>query len=159
MACRKILKESALSAMRPPAEKSGKKLLLEHAKGIWDSLKMDTRLVLRNIFGNKRRTFLSAVGIASSMALVITGIGLKDAVVDLSLIHICYGDSADSCCQLDGDASHASGASVDQHHVAFLHLVAFPVVEHPVDGYTCCCKGGSFLHVEGRGCLLYTSRI
>ena len=83
MACRKILKESALSAMRPPAEKSGKKLLLEHAKGIWDSLKMDTRLVLRNIFGNKRRTFLSAVGIASSMALVITGIGLKDAVVDL----------------------------------------------------------------------------
>ena len=83
LACRRILKEKPASTMRPAAMASEHKLLIEHMEGIWNKLATSTRVVLRNIFSNKKRTILNAIGIVGSTAIIIVGTGLGDSVDDL----------------------------------------------------------------------------
>lgn len=83
LSCRKILKESAASSMRPAAPSKSGKLLLERCPSVWKRLSTEMRLVIRNIFFNKKRAILCMFGIAGSMAMVVMGIGLNDSVMDL----------------------------------------------------------------------------
>lgn len=87
---RKILKVSASSAMRASLPKGGKKILLEHFSVIWGKMKGSSKIVYRNIFCNKKRAFLSCIGVAGSVALMITGFAMKDST-DL-LIEQTYND-------------------------------------------------------------------
>lgn len=86
LSCRKMQKENAASEMRPLTPGIDHKLLLEKASGIWDKFKMDSRIVLRNIFLNKRRMILSMIGIVGSTAVIIAGIGLKQSVDKLLVV-------------------------------------------------------------------------
>ncbi len=78
--CRKTLKESASSAMRPLAPKAGKKLLIERCKKIWAGLSYSNKIVMRNTFSNKKRAILSSIGIIGSISLIITAFGMKDSM-------------------------------------------------------------------------------
>lgn len=80
LSCKKILKENAASAMRPESPKIKQSLVIEKNEGFWTRLRMDTRIVWRNVFFNKRRVFLSALGIVGSMVVMVIGLGMNDSV-------------------------------------------------------------------------------
>ncbi|MFP3155741.1 FtsX-like permease family protein [Lachnospiraceae bacterium ZAX-1] len=79
LSCRKSLKENAAISMRPLIPKSGKKILFERNKKLWNRLKGKNKIVLRNIFCNKKRAIMSCVGVMGSVALMITGFAMKDS--------------------------------------------------------------------------------
>ncbi len=79
LSCRKILNERAAASMRPRLPKAGKRILLERSKGLWGRLSGKTKIVLRNIFCNKRRALMSCVGVMGSVALMITGFAMNDS--------------------------------------------------------------------------------
>jgi len=88
--CHKTLKLSASSAMRPFLPKSGKKILLERVAPIWNNFSGSTRIVYRNIFCNKKRAFMSCVGVVGSVALMMTAFAMKDSTA--LLIEQTYND-------------------------------------------------------------------
>lgn len=90
LSCRKTMKLSVSSAMRPAVPKAGKRILLERIPPIWNGLSGSTRIVYRNIFCNKKRAIMSCVGVVGSMALMITAFAMKDSTA--LLIEDTYND-------------------------------------------------------------------
>ncbi|WP_300351585.1 FtsX-like permease family protein [Clostridium sp.] len=73
------LKNKPSNLMRPKAPKSGKKILLERISPLWKRLNFNQKVTFRNLFRYKQRMFMTIFGIAGSMALLLTGFGLKDS--------------------------------------------------------------------------------
>lgn len=63
-ACRKELKTVPAGLIRPKAPKSGKRVLLERITPIWKRLSFTQKLTVRNIFRDKRRFFMTIIGVA-----------------------------------------------------------------------------------------------
>ena len=75
------LKEVPASLMRPKAPKSGNRIWLEKVSFIWKKLSFTRKVTARNIFRYKQRLFMTIVGIAACTGLMITGFGLKEAII------------------------------------------------------------------------------
>lgn len=80
IACRKEMKDCPASLMRPKAPKAGKRVLLEKIPFIWNRASFTSKVTIRNIFRNKKRFFMTLIGIAGCSALILTGFGLKDSI-------------------------------------------------------------------------------
>lgn len=81
--CRKALKETPASLMRPKAPKAGKRVLLEKIAFLWNRMSFFAKVSGRNLFRYKRRMFMTVIGIAGCTALSLTGFGLKDSISDI----------------------------------------------------------------------------
>lgn len=81
--CRKALRETPASLMRPKAPKAGKRVFLERVAFLWNHLNFFGRVSVRNLFRYKRRMFMTIVGIAGCTALSLTGFGLKNSINDV----------------------------------------------------------------------------
>lgn len=81
--CRKALRETPASLMRPKAPKAGKRVLLEKITFLWNRMSFFAKVSGRNLFRYKRRMFMTVVGIAGCTALSLTGFGLKDSISDI----------------------------------------------------------------------------
>jgi putative ABC transport system permease protein len=75
------LRESPASLMRPKPPKSGKKIWLERVAFLWNKLSFTKKVTARNIFRYKQRLFMTVIGIAACTGLIITGFGLKEAII------------------------------------------------------------------------------
>jgi len=75
------LREVPASLMRPKPPKSGKTILLERIPLIWRRLSFTKKVTARNIFRYKQRLFMTVIGIAACTGLMITGFGLKGAII------------------------------------------------------------------------------
>lgn len=85
LSARKILKENAAQAMRMKPPKSAKGIAIEKLTVFWGKIDYSDKLILRNIFINKRRTIFSAVGIIFCVALLVIAFGYKgsrDALIE-----------------------------------------------------------------------------
>lgn len=82
-ACLRCLKEKPAMLMQPSAPKAGKRILLERFTFIWRHLKFTQKVTARNLFRYKKRLFMTVIGIAGCTALLVTGFGLKDSVMDI----------------------------------------------------------------------------
>lgn len=80
----RILKDKPAILMRPKAPKSGKKILLERVKFIWNRLKFSNKVTVRNLFRYKKRVAVTIFGIAGCTALMLCGFGIKDSIVDIT---------------------------------------------------------------------------
>lgn len=80
----KVLKEKPATLMRPKAPVSGKKILLERIKIVWNNLKFSQKITIRNIFRYKKRVFVTIFGICGCTALMLCGFGIKDSIVDIT---------------------------------------------------------------------------
>lgn len=69
--------------MRPKAPKIGKRILLERVPFIWNRFNFNQKITARNLFRYKQRMLMTVFGIAGCMALLVTGFGLKDSIVDI----------------------------------------------------------------------------
>ena len=84
------LREKPASLMLPRAPKAGKRTLIEHVTPLWSRLSFTWKVTCRNIFRYKKRLIMTVIGIAGCTALLLTGLGLHDAINDI--IDIQYGE-------------------------------------------------------------------
>ena len=84
------LREKPAALMLPRAPKSGKRILLERITPLWERLSFTWKVTCRNIFRYKKRLIMTVIGISGCTALLLTGLGLHDAINDI--IDIQYGE-------------------------------------------------------------------
>ena len=77
------LRETPAALMLPRTPKAGKRILLERIRPLWSRLSFSWKVTARNIFRYKRRFFMAVIGIAGCSALLLTGLGLQDAINDI----------------------------------------------------------------------------
>lgn len=96
LSCRKELKGSPASLLRPKAPKAGKKVFFEKITFLWKRLSFTGKVTARNMFRYKKRIIMTVLGIAGSSALLLTGFGLQDSInqlVDLQYENIIHYDA------------------------------------------------------------------
>jgi len=80
--CKKTLQEEPAQLIRPKAPDPGKKILLERL-WIWQKLSFLNKVTLRNIFRYRQRLAMMLIGISGCTALLLTGFGLRDSIVNI----------------------------------------------------------------------------
>lgn len=80
--CKKALDEQPAELIRPKAPEAGKKLLLERAP-FWHKISFLNKVTIRNIFRYRQRLAMMMVGIGGCTALLLTGFGLRDSIVNV----------------------------------------------------------------------------
>lgn len=77
-----IVKEGPSSLMRPKSPKDGKKFFLEKTF-IWRKINFSNKITIRNIFRYKKRIIMTTLGIVGCTILMVSGFGIKDAIVSI----------------------------------------------------------------------------
>ena len=80
--CRRTLAEEPAELIRPKAPDAGKKILLEYLP-IWRRISFLNKVTIRNIFRYRQRLAMMMVGIGGCTALLLTGFGLRDSIVNV----------------------------------------------------------------------------
>ncbi len=80
--CRKALQEVPAELIRPKSPDAGKKILLEYLP-FWGKISFLNKVTLRNIFRYRQRLAMMLVGIGGCTALLVTGFGLRDSIVNV----------------------------------------------------------------------------
>ena len=80
--CRSLLREVPAELIRPKAPTSGKKIFLEYLP-FWKRFSFLNKVMLRNIFRYRQRLLMMMVGIGGCTALLLTGFGIRDSIVDI----------------------------------------------------------------------------
>ena len=80
--CRRTLREEPAELIRPKAPDAGKKILLEYLP-FWHKISFLNKVTIRNIFRYRQRLSMMLVGIGGCTALLVTGFGLRDSIVNV----------------------------------------------------------------------------
>lgn len=80
--CRRTLREVPAELIRPKAPDAGKKILLEYLP-FWHNISFLNKVTIRNIFRYRQRLAMMMVGIGGCTALLLTGFGLRDSIVNV----------------------------------------------------------------------------
>ena len=80
--CRNALKEVPAELIRPKAPDAGKKILMEMLP-FWNRISFLNKVTIRNIFRYRQRLAMMMVGIGGCTALLVTGFGLRDSIVNV----------------------------------------------------------------------------
>lgn len=84
LSCRYELYSAPANLIRPKAPKNGKRVFLENVTFIWNRMKFLHKVSVRNVVRYKKRFFMMILGIGGCTALLLTGFGIKDSVVDIA---------------------------------------------------------------------------
>lgn len=87
---REVLRIMPAESMKPEAPNTGGEIFLEKIRALWERLPFDWRMVLRNIFRNKKRFIFIIVGISLTYSIVLLTLHLNTAVTDIFDTH--YGE-------------------------------------------------------------------
>jgi len=80
--CRRTLMEEPAELIRPKAPDAGRKILLEYLP-FWHRINFLNKVTIRNIFRYRQRLAMMLVGIGGCTALLVTGFGLRDSLVNV----------------------------------------------------------------------------
>lgn len=80
--CRMALREVPAELIRPKPPTSGRKIFLEFLP-FWEKISFLNKVMLRNIFRYHQRLLMMLVGIGGCTALLVTGFGVKDSIMDI----------------------------------------------------------------------------
>ena len=107
------LRERPATLMLPRAPKAGKRILLERIAPLWRRLSFSWKVTFRNLFRYKKRFVMTVIGIAGCTALLLTGLGLQDAINDI--IDKQYGEIVhyNAVVTTDDDLTAASRQELD----------------------------------------------
>ena len=81
--CRKTLEEEPAELIRPKAPNAGRKILLEYLP-FWSKISFLDKVTIRNIFRYRQRLAMMLLGIGGCTALLLTGFGLRDSIVNVA---------------------------------------------------------------------------
>lgn len=84
---RGALKISPADAMREDVPKSGKRILLERAVYVWRRLSFSNKVVARNIFRNKKRTFFILTGVMLTYGMMVFTTSMPDIIDRMIIKH------------------------------------------------------------------------
>lgn len=76
----RALSSNPAALMRPEAPKIGKRTFIEDIDFIWLRLNFAQKAACRNLFRYKKRLFMTILGVAGCMALLLSGFGIRDSV-------------------------------------------------------------------------------
>lgn len=79
-ACKVVFRIMPSEAMRPKAPKKGKSIYIERVGFLWKRFSYTWKIILRNIFRNKRRTLMTSIGIIFSTALLLVAFSMNDSI-------------------------------------------------------------------------------
>ena len=77
------LRERPAQLMLPRTPKAGKRILLERIGPLWRHLSFSWKVTFHNLFRYKKRFVMTVIGIAGCTALLLTGLGLSNAINDI----------------------------------------------------------------------------
>ncbi|MBR3227894.1 MAG: FtsX-like permease family protein, partial [Erysipelotrichaceae bacterium] len=77
------LDEEPSALMRPKAPKSVKETFIEKIGIIWEKLSFTSKITARNLIRYRSRFFMTVLGVAGCMGLLIVGYGIKDSISDV----------------------------------------------------------------------------
>lgn len=80
--CYKTLKEEPAELIRPKSPDVGKPLIFERMR-FWNRVSFLNKVTVRNIFRYRQRLAMMMVGIGGCTALLVTGFGLRDSIVNV----------------------------------------------------------------------------
>lgn len=80
--CYRTLAEVPAELIRPKAPEAGKQLILERLP-FWKNISFLNKVTIRNIFRYRQRLAMMLVGIGGCTALLLTGFGLRDSIVNV----------------------------------------------------------------------------
>ena len=80
--CRRTLEEEPAELIRPKAPEAGKKIILEYFS-FWNKISFLNKVTIRNIIRYRQRLAMMLVGIGGCTALLLTGFGLRDSIVNV----------------------------------------------------------------------------
>ncbi len=80
--CRRTLREEPAELIRPKSPEAGKKILLEYLP-FWGRISFLNKVSIRNIFRYRQRLAMMLLGIGGCTALLVTGFGLRDSIVNV----------------------------------------------------------------------------
>ena len=80
--CHRTLEEEPAELIRPKAPEAGKKILMEYLP-FWQKISFLNKVTIRNIFRYRQRLAMMLVGIGGCTALLVTGFGLRDSIVNV----------------------------------------------------------------------------
>jgi len=80
--CRRTLKEVPAELIRPKSPDPGKKILMEKLP-FWHKISFLNKVTIRNIFRYRQRLAMMMLGIGGCTALLVTGYGLRDSIVNV----------------------------------------------------------------------------
>lgn len=86
---RSVLKILPADSMKPEAPKAGGRIFLEGFKDIWHRISFSWKMVIRNIFRNKRRAAFLVIGIALTYGITMVPVYMSSVWTNLFDIH--YG--------------------------------------------------------------------
>ncbi len=89
--CHRTLKEVPAELIRPKAPTSGKKIFLEYLP-FWKHFSFLNKVMLRNVFRYRQRMLMMLLGIGGCTALLLTGFGIRDSIVNT--VPFQYGEVA-----------------------------------------------------------------
>ncbi len=84
---REVIRIMPAESMKPEAPGTGGEIFLEKIRTLWKHLPFDCRMVLRNIFRNKKRFIFIILGISLTYSMVLLTLHLNTAVTDIFYIH------------------------------------------------------------------------
>lgn len=78
--CRTSLQEVPATLMLPRAPKAGKRILLERITPLWRRLPFTWKVTCRNLLRYKKRFWMTVIGVAGCMSLLVSGFGISDSL-------------------------------------------------------------------------------
>jgi putative ABC transport system permease protein len=82
--CRHTLREKPARLLLPPVPRSGKRIFLERLPFLWKRMSFTHKVTARNLIRYKKHFFMTVTGIAGCTALMVTGFGLRDSLVNIA---------------------------------------------------------------------------
>ena len=80
LACRTSLREVPATLMLPRAPKAGKRILLERITPLWRRFPFTWKVTCRNLLRYKKRFWMTVIGVAGCMSLLVSGFGISDSL-------------------------------------------------------------------------------
>jgi putative ABC transport system permease protein len=84
--CRRELFSEPAKLIRPRTAKAGKRILLEHVTPFWNRLSFLRKITIRNMFRYKNRLLMMLIGIGCCTALIVTGLGVRDSMIEIGAL-------------------------------------------------------------------------
>ena len=84
ISCKNELLQVPAELIRPKAPPAGKRVLLERVPILWNRISFLHKASIRNILRNKRRFFMTVLGIAGCTALVLAALGIGDSIRNIA---------------------------------------------------------------------------
>lgn len=83
--CLRTEAEQPSALMRPKLTQNGSHIALERFETLWTRLSASRKLIVRQIFRNKIRLFMTIIGVLGCTALLLTALGMRDTINNVAV--------------------------------------------------------------------------